>query len=105
MTYRYYPYSCARIEKTIHRFFKGMTPHRQALSKIEALRKTHALGNWEEPLCRHILWMILEIQDCKDGEKRGRWMGYIYGWMESMSLISNRQSRNMARRDVQSLST
>ncbi len=53
----------------------------------------------------YCLWMLDQIEstpkstDAHSAAKMGRWIGYVFGRLEMLGLINNKDSRDMARID------
>lgn len=108
MSYRYYPYSCARIERACRAAFaEDLHPVELSARKIGRLHREDLLKMWafRGLLAQHLLWMLVRLQSinhrsAQAAAKRGRWMGWVYAYCEWMGLLTQQQVRTMARRDV-----
>ncbi len=85
----YYPNSIARLREIIKKHFPNATA-KEGLDDLPS----------------HLLWMLQEIAGMKvnpkgNSRKAGRWIGYVIGRLESPELLTNEESRNMVRQDVQ----
>lgn len=46
----------------------------------------------------HLLWMMRKMQSFDDSAKRGRWIGWILAHAEMLGIMTNKQSRKLAKR-------
>lgn len=111
MEYRYYPYSCARVERAIKRTFgRDVPPDLRDAKRLQRLMDVRddlltVHRNWNELMAEHLLAMLEKVQTMKGARyaaKRGRWMGWVYAHAGLMGLFTQRQIQNMARRDSHS---
>ena len=49
----------------------------------------------------HLLWMLDEIDRMDDLPKASRWIGYATGRCEDLELLTNEESRDLTRVDVE----
>jgi len=101
--YRYYPYSCTRIERALRGLVVEEIHPRELSSKL--IKKALRDDSYTGLLAGYLLWMLQQLQavrgrSSRQTAKRGRWMGWVYGYCEWMGLFTQRQVRNMCRRDV-----
>ena len=111
MDYRYYPYSCERIERAIKREFgPDVGPDLRGAEQLESLLGLRdgpqtIRRRWNELMGEHLLAMLGKVQGMKgpgQTAKRGRWMGWVYAHAGLMHLFTQRQIQYMARRDSRS---
>ena len=87
-----------------------MYRHSIATIKAKVLRgvcstREHPEGDWEDPqlLQEHLLWMCEQVESwpmsIMELPKASRWVGWMFAKMESLGLMTNRESRDCARLD------
>lgn len=81
----YYPYTIKIVRK-----------------KIKSYSQTGRMSELEQKTIDHIRWMLDEIDNMGSNQsaKAGRWIGWILANLEFMSIITNKESRNIVRIDV-----
>lgn len=47
----------------------------------------------------YLLWMMQEMQKFDDSVKAGRWIGWIMAHAEILGIMTNKQSRRLAKMD------
>lgn len=80
----YYPNTICALREKIEEGFAGTKPR----SGLECLPA-------------HLLWMLDEIEDMDDLPKASRWIGYATGRCEDLELLTNQESRDLTRVDVE----
>lgn len=81
--------------------YPNLLPRQEDLSRIDREKLVRSKRTQKRVL-EHILWMldlVGEMGKEKSG-KAGRWMGWIFAHLEIMGLITNADSRDMARIDA-----
>ncbi|MDD5547506.1 MAG: hypothetical protein PHN74_01205 [Candidatus Pacebacteria bacterium] len=53
----------------------------------------------QENMPAYLLWMMKEMQKFDDSVKAGRWIGWIMAHAEVLGIMTNKQSRRLARMD------
>ena len=79
---RYYPNSINFIKKRVREKFPDANPKQG-----------------QEDIISHLLWMFEEMQKLNDSAHAGRWMGWIFARAESIGLLTNEESRMLAKKD------
>jgi hypothetical protein len=96
---RYYPVTTRQLREIIILLHPTAKPTRAFAGLLCGRRQPS-----ERQLAEHLLWMLNKIQShagkMKAG-KRGRWVGYVFGRMEAVGWLSNADSRELARADVE----
>ena len=82
MRNKYYPNSIKFIKKKLKNKFPKVKPKRG-----------------QKNIMAHLLWMADEMQGFNDSAKAGRWMGWIIAHAEILGVITNSQSRELAKKD------
>lgn len=85
----YYPGMIEKIRVKIEEKFSGIEP------KCDPERNPKNIP--------HLLWMLSQIEEFGKNKsaKAGRWMGWIMCALEIIGVITNEESRNMIRDDVE----
>jgi len=54
---------------------------------------------WEDPynMPDYVLWMLREIPKMEDTYKASRWIGWCLSRMETMNMLTNKESRELVR--------
>ena len=68
----------------------------------ERLRKKFPRVKSEEGLeniPNHLFWMMEKMQSFDSSSKAGRWIGWIIARAEMLDIITNKQSRKLAKKD------
>jgi len=65
----------------------------------ENFKETEAKEGLED-LPSHLLWMLEQIEVMPDLLKASRWIGYVLARLEAMGIVTNKQSRNLIRKDI-----
>jgi hypothetical protein len=110
MRYVRYPYSCTLIRRAIRKKYRGAgelcASATELSALIRAIKRTTNNADaelLEGVLANHLLWMLDHLQKLENSDqgisKQGRWMGWVYAHCEWLGLFTQRQIRNMARRD------
>jgi hypothetical protein len=86
----YYPYSLRTVEEALRSKFPETEPDPEAIDSDPAA---------------YILWMIqhtreMKTTSVKEAVKAGRWIGYIFRWVEELGLWNNTRTREIIRIDV-----
>lgn len=82
MKYRYYPNTIDFITKKLRKKFPKTKP-KENLKNIPA----------------NLFWMMKKMQTFDDSAKAGRWMGWIMAHAEILGIMTNEQSRRLAKMD------
>lgn len=53
----------------------------------------------QEDIISHLFWMIEEMRSFEDSAKAGRWIGWIFARAENIGLLTNEESRTLAKKD------
>ncbi len=85
MKYKYYPSVIKFIRKGIKNKFPEIKPKRD-----------------QRNIPRHLWWMMDEMQKFDSPAKRGRWIGWIMAHAEILGIMTNEQSRQLAKKDSHS---
>ena len=81
----YYPNTIARVKFLVGQEYPGVEPTADIADKPA-----------------YILWMLEQIEEMKgDPTKAARWIGYAVRMAEELDLLTNSQSRDLCRMDVQ----
>ena len=80
----YYPNTIHALREKLEERFVGI----EAKSGLECLPA-------------HLLWMLDEIDRMDDLPKASRWIGYATGRCEDLELLTNQESRDLTRVDVE----
>jgi len=84
MKYRYYPNTINFITKRLRKKFPKTKPG-ESLKNIPA----------------NLFWMMKKMQTFDDSAKAGRWIGWIMAHAEMLGIMTNKQSRKLAKKDCQ----
>lgn len=105
----YYPYAISEIKKKIHSIIEKARKSGYTFSvKIEEadlpsldLLQIHTSFKVMEALLSHILWMCYKLETMEPGksDKADRWIGWMFAYLEVMCVITNEDSRRMAKKD------
>jgi hypothetical protein len=82
MRNKYYPNLIQHIKPRLKKKFPAAKPERN--------RKN---------IPGHLLWMMAEMQTFTDSAKAGRWIGWIIAQAEILGVITEKQSRRLAKKD------
>ncbi len=82
MKYRYYPNVIKFIIERLRRKFPNAK-----------------LKEGLEDMPSHLFWMTKEMQSFDDSAKVGRWIGWIVAHAEMLGIMTNKQSRKLAKKD------
>ncbi len=94
----YYPHTSSALVELIFQRYPDLEPERLDLESVPI----HVHGPRQR--AGHVLWMLYQMGEWDQGQssKAGRWIGWALAVLEMQGLLSNRESRNLARMDVRS---
>ncbi|MBX4211782.1 MAG: hypothetical protein KW806_03280 [Candidatus Yanofskybacteria bacterium] len=96
-----YPNSRKVAAQKILSRFPEARPQEVDLNTIDLKSAGHSQQVQQQLAC-HLLWMLEGISQMsfERSAKAGRWLGWVFAYMEVMGITTNEDSRNMSRVDA-----
>ena len=97
-----YPHSIVSLRQLIKDEFPLAETREYDLATLNVERIMHD-WNLQLMLCEHILWMFEQVEKMEPAEKgkAGRWICWAVAYLEIMGFLTNAQTRDLIRVDVQ----